>query len=275
MTDSPEQYCDTELRSADPDRWLTALFAPDARRPGLHALYAFNAEIARAREAVSQPMIGQIRLQWWREAWDGIWAGHPRNHPVVLALHAYCRHVSRDDVLALIDARETDMADVPPADMTALLDYAEASSASLMRLAAQVLDAFLPEDVVRDAGIAYAMTGLLRATPHLAAQSRVMLPAALLGAHGLTAQDLYQRETGADLVAVMVEVAEEAGRRLRAARRYPVAREAMPAILPATLAGLYLKALAARDFDVIAAEAAVTPLRRQMALFWAMLRGRF
>lgn len=275
MTDSPDQYCNTELRRTDPDRWLTALFAPDSRRPGLYALYAFNAEIARVREAVSQPMIGEIRLQWWREAWEGIWADQPRNHPVVLALHAHCRNLNRDDVLALIDAREIDMMEAPPANMTALLDYAEASSASLMRLAAQILDTSLPEDVARDAGIAYAITGLLRATPHLAAQNRVMLPAALLGAHGLAAEDLYQRETGADLAAVMAEVAEEAGRRLQAARQYSVPRVALPAILPATLAGLHLKALAARSFDAIAAETAVTPLRRQMALLWATLRGRF
>src|SRR3546814_15149921 len=88
MTESPDEYCAAEVRRQDPDRWLTALFAPDARRPALLALYAFNAEIARAREAVSQPMIGQIRLQWWREDWEGMEAGGVRAHPVVLALHS-------------------------------------------------------------------------------------------------------------------------------------------------------------------------------------------
>lgn len=274
MTESPDQYCNAESRRADPDRWLTALFAPDAARPGLHALYAFNAEIARAREAVSQPMIGQIRLQWWRDAWTGIWAGQPRNHPIVQALHAHCAMLNRDDVLALIDARETDMAETPPEDMAALLQYAEYSSAPLMRLAAQHLGTDLPSDAARDAGIAYALTGLLRATPHLAAQQRVMLPASLLGAHGLMPEDLYQREPGADLAAAMAEVAEEAERRLQAARRQHVARRALPAILPAALTGLHLQALKRQRYDVAAAEAAVTPLRRQMILLWASLRGR-
>lgn len=68
MTETSADQCGRDLQRLDPDRWLTTLFAPDASRPGLFALYAFNAEIARARESVSQPMIGQIRLQWWREA---------------------------------------------------------------------------------------------------------------------------------------------------------------------------------------------------------------
>ncbi len=275
MTESPDQYCSREVRRADPDRWLTTLFAPDARRPGLLALYAFNAEIARAREAVSQPMIGQIRLQWWREAWAGIVADQPRNHPVVLALHAHCRALDQVDVLALIDAREIDMADSPPADMAALLEYAEVSSAPLMRLAAQQLGATLPSAVAREAGIAYALTGLLRATPHLVAQKRVMLPAALLGAHGLTPDDMHQRDVSAGLAAVLAEVAEEAGRRLQVARQHRLPRTTLPAVLPVTLAGLHLRALARQHYDAIAAETAVTPLRRQMALLWASLRGRF
>jgi phytoene synthase len=54
------------VRRHDRDRYMTALFAPAARREALFALYAFNYEIARVREAVTQPTLGQIRLQWWR-----------------------------------------------------------------------------------------------------------------------------------------------------------------------------------------------------------------
>jgi NADH dehydrogenase [ubiquinone] 1 alpha subcomplex assembly factor 6 len=65
-------YCAQQLRRLDPDRYLTALFAPDRRREGLFALYAFNLEVARAREAVREPMMGLIRLQWWRDALEEI-----------------------------------------------------------------------------------------------------------------------------------------------------------------------------------------------------------
>ena len=63
------------VRRHDRDRFQTALFAPAARREALFALYAFNYEIARVRESVREPMLGQIRLQWWREAIDAAFAG--------------------------------------------------------------------------------------------------------------------------------------------------------------------------------------------------------
>src|SRR5512133_1430733 len=72
------------VRRHDRDRFQTALFAPAARREALFALYAFNYEIARVRETVTQPMLGQIRLQWWRENIAAAFAGDAiRHHPVV------------------------------------------------------------------------------------------------------------------------------------------------------------------------------------------------
>src|SRR6476661_6084406 len=71
------------VRHHDRDRFQTVLFAPAARREALFALYAFNYEIARVRESVTEPMLGQIRLQWWREAVDAGYAGTlPRHHVV-------------------------------------------------------------------------------------------------------------------------------------------------------------------------------------------------
>src|SRR5947209_18265330 len=80
------------VRRHDRDRYQTALFAPAGRREALLALYAFNYEIARVRETVTQPMLGQIRLQWWREVLEAAYAGAPsRNHPVAIALTAAIR----------------------------------------------------------------------------------------------------------------------------------------------------------------------------------------
>lgn len=274
MTLSPAEQCGRDLQRLDPDRWLTSLFAPDASRPGLFALYAFNAEIARAREAVSQPMIGQIRLQWWREAWEGIAAGEPRQHPVVLALHEHCRHLDQDTVLALIEARERDMDDTPFADLAALTHYARATSAPLMKLAIQQLGARADDTTVDAAGTAYALTGLLRAAPHLLAQRRVLLPLDLLKAQGLSAEATYQTDAATPLQGIYAKIASAAEAHLSAARQAKVARAALPALLPATLAGLALNALHRCDCDPVAAETAITPLRRQMALLWASLRGR-
>jgi phytoene synthase len=275
MVDSPADQCGSDLRRLDPDRWLTALFAPDDRRPGLLALYAFNVEIARARESVSQPMIGQIRLQWWREAWEGVAAGRPRQHPVVLALHEHCRSLDLPTVMTLIDARERDMDDSPFADLAALTAYARSTSAPLIKLAAQQLGAALDDGIADAAGTAYALAGILRATPHLLARRRVLLPADLLTAEGLTPEAAYQTEVGEALRPVMARIAAEAEGALQAARGGRAPRAALPALLPATLAGLTLKSLRRSGQNPVVAETGVTPLRRQMALLWASLRGRF
>ena len=275
MSETPADQCGRDLQRLDPDRWLTTLFAPDASRPGLFALYAFNAEIARARESVSQPMIGQIRLQWWREAWEGIAGGKPRQHPVVLALHEHCRHLDQSAVMALIDARERDMEDASFANLPALTAYARATSAPLMRLAAQQLKAQVDDAVIDAAGTAYALTGILRAAPHLLAQQRVLLPLDLLAAQGLSAEAVYQTKTGTALRPVLARIAAEAETQLIRARQQKVARAALPALLPATLAGLALKALRQSNHDPVMAETTITPLKRQMALLWASLRGRF
>ena len=58
------------VRRHDRDRFQTALFVPAARRDALFALYAFNYEIARVRESVSEPTLGLIRLEWWRQSLD-------------------------------------------------------------------------------------------------------------------------------------------------------------------------------------------------------------
>src|SRR6516162_223944 len=167
------------VRRHDRDRFQTVLFAPVARQEALFALYAFNYEIARARESVTQPMLGQIRLQWWREniaaAFEG---GGIRQHPVVEAITATIREfgLTRDHFDRLIDAREIDLADEPPASLAALEEYAEATSARLLYLALEVLGAHnsTAGEAARNIGIAYALAGLLRLLPF---RSRPIIPA--------------------------------------------------------------------------------------------------
>src|SRR5438874_6276930 len=132
------------VRQHDRDRYQTTLFAPAERHEALLALYAFNYEIARVRETVSEPMLGQIRLQWWREVLDAAYAGAPpRQHEVVLPLTAAIHEfgLNRELFDRLIDTRERDLADEPPASLAALEDYAEGSSAPLVALALQALGA--------------------------------------------------------------------------------------------------------------------------------------
>ncbi len=195
--------CAALVRRTDFDRYLTALFAPAGARERLFALYAFNHEIAKVRETVSEPMIGQIRLQWWREAIDGIYAGKPRKHMVVEAL-AQAVAVSpppRADFEALIDAREFDLAGRAPATVAELEGYAEASASRLLYLAAALLGARdeATRAALRPLGIAWALTGLIRAIPFHARARRQYIPADIAEAAGLTEAALFALKPGEPL----------------------------------------------------------------------------
>ena len=81
------EHCARTVRELDRDRYIADLFAPAAARKHLFALHAFSAEVARIRDTVSDPVLGEIRLQWWRDALIAGGGGHPvasalhRDHP--------------------------------------------------------------------------------------------------------------------------------------------------------------------------------------------------
>jgi phytoene synthase len=264
------------VRKVDFDRFLTALFAPEDLRRDLFALYAFNYEVAKTAETVTQPVMGQIRLQWWREAIDEIYAGKPRRHEVVLALSAAVKRADlpRRYFEALIDARENDLEPAPFAEMRELESYADATSSHVMRLAGRVLGAGdTLDEFARSAGISYAFMGILRAIPYHAARGRVFLPRDHVQAAGLSPEQIVSGKAPT-LRAVTGTVALAARDHLTRARRYPIRRRFLPALLPATLVPPYLRVMARPEFDFFRHSSELSVARRQLALLAAMMRGR-
>jgi NADH dehydrogenase [ubiquinone] 1 alpha subcomplex assembly factor 6 len=246
----------TLVRRHDRDRFQTVLFAPAARREALFALYAFNYEIARVRESVTEPMIGQIRLQWWREAIAAAFeGGHVRNHIVVEPLTAIIRELalSRAHFERLIDARETDLDDDPPTSLAVLEEYAEASSARLVYLALEILGVRDPAagEGGLHVGIAYSLAGLLRAMPFQAGTRRRFIPADIAARTGLAEQDYDTMRGTPGLRAATAELAAAASRHLDSARahRGKIPRSALPALLPAVVAHRSLARLKRADYD--------------------------
>jgi phytoene synthase len=258
-------YCAAQVRRFDRDRFATVLFAPASRREALFALYAFNLEVARTRETVSEALLGRIRLQWWRESIAGIYAGAPRRHAVVDALTtAVGEHgLSRSHFDRLIDSRERDLDDEPPADLEALRDYAEGSSSTLVALALEALGVVPAAafEAGRHVGIAWALTGLIRAIPFHARARRVYLPADLSGAAGLQIEALFALRPSPALNQVVERLADAARAHLYAARtlRRDVPRAALPALLPASLADRYLRRMTRVGYDVFDPAAGAEP----------------
>jgi NADH dehydrogenase [ubiquinone] 1 alpha subcomplex assembly factor 6 len=270
------------VRRHDRDRYQTVLFAPVERRGALFALYAFNYEVARVRETVTQPMLGQIRLQWWREVIEAAYSGKPaRRHEIVTPLVATIAafRLSRAPFDRIIDTRERDLADTPPADLAALIDYAEGTSSELLYLALETLGAADPVaiEAAREVGIAYALAGLLRAMPFHAASGRSYIPHAVAARAGLDPTAYARRRDTPALRNVTAELAQTAAAHLAAARRIAgqTPRRALAALLPAVIADRFLVRLKRAGFNPFVPELTAPDPLQSWRLAAAALRNRF
>jgi phytoene synthase len=270
------------VRRHDRDRFQTALFAPPRQREALFALYAFNYEIARVRETVTEPMLGQIRLQWWREVIAAAFTGEPpRQHEVAAPLTAAIRdlRLSREHFDRLIDSRERDLDPEAPANMAKLESYAEGTSGTLVLLALEVFgeQQLMVREAGRALGIGYALTGLLRAMPFHATAGRCYIPTDLAARSGLDIRDYQARRTSAALRAAAAEIAAVAQQQLSSARanRGAIPRAAIVAMLPAVIADRFLGRLVRTGYDPFDRRLAVPDTLQSWRLAAAALFHRY
>ncbi len=263
-------------RSGDPDRALAALFAPRDGRADLLALYAFNVELARIAEQVSEPELGAIRLQWWREAIPRAAQGEATGHPVADSLgEAQRRHaLSAGAIAGLIDARVFDIETKIMPDWPALEAYLGDTAGALFGLGAACFAAPASslEQAASQAGLAYGLTGLMRALPAHAASGRVYLPADALLSRGTSPEAVLAGRTEAGLPALLAELRARARDALEKARR-EVAKlggPAQAAFLPLSLVEPYLTALERNERDPLHDIAGINPLHR----LWRLARWR-
>ena len=170
---------DADVRRFDEDRWLASRFAPDNVRRRLVALYALNHEIARTAETVRQAAIGDIRLEWWRDAATAVFSGvSVRAHPVVKALAAAHAETpfSPSIVSALIDARRADLELAPFATWEAMEAYLDATAGGIMRLSFEASGVDGDADVIAPAARAWGYVGLMRSGGHWQVRGRSFLP---------------------------------------------------------------------------------------------------
>ena len=176
MTFGPDlTACAALVERADPDRFRAVMAAPVAARRALFPIYALNVEVSRAPWVTAEPMIAEMRLQWWRDALGEIAEGKPvRRHEVVSPLS---EALSPDLARALDGAvamRRWDIYRDPFEDDAHFAGYIDATSGSLVWAAARSLGA-ADETVVRDAGYALGIANWLLAVPELEARGRVPL----------------------------------------------------------------------------------------------------
>jgi 15-cis-phytoene synthase len=233
--------CQDVVRQWDKDRYLSALLAADDKRTHLFALYAFDAEIARIRTLVSEPQIGEIRMQWWVDTLDAIANGGKIDHPIALQLSTTInthslpiQHLSK-----LIEARRAELyADKFP-DLFSLESYIAETDAVVMQCAAMILDRDGAAKNATTIGYYAAAFGLAR----------------LLANEPLRTKFLPDNETVESLKRL-------AAKRLSEARQNQIPKSLAAALLPASLTELYLNSTP-------------TPLRKQWRLWRTARSNRF
>lgn len=254
--DASFAHCADLVRQTDPDRYRAALFAPEPQRQGLLALAAFNAEIGRVRDAIREPMAGELRLQWWRDALNGMAMGDASGHPVVPALLATIERARLPlaPFHAAIDARIFDLYDDPMPSLADLEGYAGETSSALVRLGSLVLnDGRDPGGAAAagHAGVAIALAGLMRSLPFHARRGQVYLPGDVLARHGVVRDDIVTGRGGPGLTAALAELRATARRHLTEAKAgLPGLPDTVaPAFLPLALVEPYLKRMERRDYQ--------------------------
>jgi 15-cis-phytoene synthase len=268
-------HCDAHLHEFDRDRWLANLFAKAELRQHLNALYAFNTEISRIRDIVSEPMLGEIRLQWWRDAISSA-NDSAKSHPIAGALLNTIKdfNLPRDAFTNLLDARVSDLYDDAFPTLNALEGYCGETSSILLRLAAIILNENNEPggaDACGHGGVALAITGQLRSFAWEARRGQTFVPTEILAKNGINKAALVQGPTSVATRAVLTEVRKIARNHLNLfdKSKCDMAPASRAALLPVSLCASYLKQMDKSGYDPFSTPIELPQWRRQWTLWRA------
>jgi 15-cis-phytoene synthase len=272
------EFCADLVRGHDFARYASTLFVPAAQRRALLALYAFNVEISRVRDQVSQPLPGEVRLQWWSDMLAGEGHGGVDGNPVAAGLKSAIRDwrlpVAR--LSRLIEEHQFDLYNDPMPTMAALEGYINDTSAALFSLAAGIagLQSAEVEHLARHAGLAQGMTQVIAALPLDASRRQLFVPLQLLEQHGSGIEEVFAGKETAKLRAALDQLIGEAREHLKTS--FALLEQAPPEVRPVFLP----LALVARDLPLISRadtdpfKPRVTSRLRTLWTLWRASRSR-
>jgi 15-cis-phytoene synthase len=214
-------FCADLVRAHDFARYASTLFVPAPQRRALLAVYAFNVEISRVREQVSQPLPGEIRLQWWTDMLAGLGLGGVEGNPVaaelLLAIRSWRLPVGR--LSRLIEEHQFDLYNDPMPTMAALEGYINDTSSALFSLATVIAgqSAAEIEHLARHAGLAQGMAQVMASLPLDAARRQLFVPLQVLQGHGCGIEEVFAGKQIPKLRAALDQLLGEARGHLKTA----------------------------------------------------------
>jgi phytoene synthase len=271
-------FCAQLVRTHDFARYASTLFVPAGERRALLAIYAFNVEISRVREQVSQPLPGEMRLQWWTDMLAGAGHGGIEGNPVAaelrLAIESWRLPVER--LSRLIEEHQFDLYNDPMPTMAALEGYINDTSSALFSLAAGIVGdpSGETEHLARHAGLAQGMAQAMAALPLDASRRQLFVPLQLLQQHGSGIEEVFAGKDTPKLRAVLDQLINEARGHLKTALALlaSVPPQVRPVFLPLALVARELERMSRADNDAFAPH--VTSRLRTLWTLWRAARSR-
>jgi phytoene synthase len=273
VKDAPD-FCADLVRSHDFVRYASTLFVPVEMRRPLLALYAFNVEVSRVREQVSQPLPGEVRLQWWTDMLLGAGHGGVAGNPVASELWRVIQNFGLpvDRLTRLVEEHRFDLYNDPMPTVAALEGYASDTSSALFALAARIAGASAAEvdHLARHAGLALGLVQAVDALPRDAARRQLFIPLQLLEKHGSGVEPVFGGKQTPQARAAIDEVIGQAQQHLEVALTLlaETVPEVRPVFLTLALVRRDLARLLRADNDPFA-----PPARSRFATLWLLWRA--
>jgi phytoene synthase len=269
------------VRGWDRPRYYAALFSPAPIRADLLALYGFAAEVARIPDLVSEATLGEIRLQFWRDALDRLGSAGPDGAtPPLRALAEVVRRRALPvaPLVALVEARRADLYSDPPAKLSDVEGFLGETQSSLFQLAAIIHGSAGPEtaEASGHAGVAYGLARRVAGFAAERARGRTILPLDLLAMEGLAAADVFAPEPNEGLHKAVTATVGLARHHLRNAReRLPAVPAAIrPAYLPLAVVEPLLDRAEALGPALASQTTGLPDLESLARIAWARIRAR-
>jgi len=248
-------FCADLVRTQDFARYASTLFLPAAQRRALLAIYAFNAEISRVREQVSQPLPGEMRLQWWTDMLAGAGHGGIEGNPIAAELLLVIRdyRLPVDPLSRLIDEHQFDLYNDPMPSMAALESYINDTSSALFGLGGRIVarPSEAIDHLARHAGLAQGLMQVIATLPWDAARRQLFVPLQLLESHGSSMEEVFSGKQTPKARAAIDQLIGEARGHLKTAFELlvDVPPEVRPIFLPLALLRRDLKRMSRADSD--------------------------
>ncbi|CAL4060580.1 unnamed protein product, partial [Meganyctiphanes norvegica] len=278
---SSTEYCLDSIRKYDYENFLATLLLPKGCRQSAIAVRAFNIEVAQIQDLTSEPLMAKMRIQFWRDTLDQIFAGKPPKQPIASEL---CRAIEKHKLSKrwlrnIINSREQQVDIKQYTNMAAVEEYSEKSNASLYYLLLQCLgiENIHSDHAASHIGKAEGIVKLLRGIPHHGVRRKVYIPRDLMLVHNVSQEDIFRGKREQKVKDLIYEIASLAHHHLEHARGFisDVPKESRVALLPGICTGAYLKALQMADFDIFDPKLQQRNNWLPFLLWWSKLKKQY